>query len=237
MSGGQSSTALVRYQGKAVESGPSTPNTISLPRPVFVQHPSSELAALQEVFPAPQQAMIPVRDRVSRVTRYLAIWNLPVYYYWTEVLDWLRVAVEDADWPEVTRILRTQEEGHQVYWLQMKSAAGARSIRGVLSQHRIGDSPSLAVSVVEDKEWNCRNSSYRDAWSKEWGMEIESRLGWTKTTADRQVLPADAHSRPLPGPMHLSPVPIPMVAPPVASSSSLTLSRQSPRPRVPLHQH
>ncbi|KJA15698.1 hypothetical protein HYPSUDRAFT_58654 [Hypholoma sublateritium FD-334 SS-4] len=77
----------------------------------FPAHDSVALNSLQNMFPAATTAPVPIienlDDRVK--SRYLMIWNLPVYYVWQNVVDWTTAVLQrignphlymdiDCDW-------------------------------------------------------------------------------------------------------------------------------------------
>ncbi|KAF8176555.1 hypothetical protein BJ912DRAFT_1063872 [Pholiota molesta] len=148
-------------------------------RALFPEPPPPRFATLREIGPGGQSSI-------------LAISNLPVYYLWIDVLSWLRDALTLVNRPRIDRVLRTLEDGYQVFWIKMRTPTDASTLRGLLAGRRVSDSPFLRVDFVDGNVYSSRCTLYRDAWSPSHGMELENRLEYRPTALDRmKVVPLE----------------------------------------------
>ncbi len=149
---------------------------------------------------------LPVLRFVGVESRVLAVTNLPDYFVWFDVLNWLRTGLNRAGRSSVRRILRSVEpSGEQVFWLRMASVRDAATLRGVLADRVVAGSPPLHVHFVHSDLYSSRSSAFRDAWSPQHGMEMRNRPGIPPPLWDRLALPPpDLRPASLPEPIEPS---------------------------------
>ncbi|KAF8162017.1 hypothetical protein BJ912DRAFT_1069061 [Pholiota molesta] len=196
-----------------------------------------DAARLEVLFPRPPPPSFPILSEIGarKQSSILAISNLPVFYHWVDVLAWLRSALNLVNRPHVERVLRSQEDGFQVFWVKLRNPTEAATLRGLLHDRRVAGCPLLRVDFVSGDVYSARCTAHRDAWSPVFGMEIENRPRTTGTIYDRVGL-VDPADRPADAPAVSDPFPAkdfldrfddppPVLAdPPEASSSSLPLA-------------
>ncbi|KAF8157392.1 hypothetical protein BJ912DRAFT_936906 [Pholiota molesta] len=196
-----------------------------------------DAARLEVLFPRPPPPSFPILSEIGarKQSSILAISNLPVFYHWVDVLAWLRSTLNLVNRPHVERVLRSQEDGFQVFWVKLRNPTEAATLRGLLHDRRVAGCPLLRVDFVSGDVYSARCTAHRDAWSPVFGMEIENRPRTTGTIYDRVGL-VDPADRPADAPAVSDPFPAkdfldrfddppPVLAdPPEASSSSLPLA-------------
>lgn len=197
------------------------------PSPVWtvaVRQPARDLERLQELIPAAPRNVVPILREFGAETRFLVVSNLPVYYAWGDVMQWLRRAVHAAGFPEVLRVLRSAEAGHQIFLVALRTVTGAAALRGVMSQRFVADSPDMCADFVSAQTYSNHSSAYRDAWSPDYGMEVDNRPKSGLTLRDRLHVPPVG-----PRPSHLPPpltdLPKTFLAPPPAPVQPSTRRR------------
>ena len=149
----------------------------------------ADLARLRELFPPTPTDIVPGLRRIGSESRFLAVTNLPLYYVWSDVLRWLRSGLPSIRRPRITRVLRTIEDGYQVFWVVLKTVTEAAALRGLLSERVIDDSPALRVVFADPGDYSSRASVFRDAWSPKFGMELDNRPKTEVSIYDRLALP------------------------------------------------
>ncbi|KAF9470058.1 hypothetical protein BDN70DRAFT_940125 [Pholiota conissans] len=99
--------------------------------------PPLDRQRLRELFPDVPPPAFPVLLDVDNggQSSILVVTNLPVYFLWINVLEWLRSALPLVSRPRVDRVLRTLEDGHQVFWVKLRTITEAAALRGLFSQY------------------------------------------------------------------------------------------------------
>lgn len=160
----------------------------------FPAHDPAALTTLQNMFPAVTTAPVPIiEDLDERVkSRYLMIWNLPVYYVWQNVVEWTTAVLQRVGNPHLVRMVRTNESGFQIFWMRFQTVEGAQRFRGVVQGHLLRmDNTRVNCDFVHLNEYNGANGRSSDYWSLDDGLS-HNRLITAAEFSDEYTRPMDA---------------------------------------------
>ena len=133
---------------------------------------SSHAPRLDEIFPIPSVPPLPTMSHIwEGSSKFLIIWNLPVYYTWEYVLREIRSLLSFTHDAKLNRILRTNEAGTQVFWLAFNSPKSATNFRGIVEGRHTSTLPDIKCSFVSDNEYSSVCGSARNAWSSKFGYQ------------------------------------------------------------------
>ncbi|KJA13697.1 hypothetical protein HYPSUDRAFT_59756 [Hypholoma sublateritium FD-334 SS-4] len=152
-------------------SPPSIPSasTSTLPAPfVFPAQDSATITSLVQMFPAASVAPVAVAENVEAraLSKYLMLWNLPAYYIWQHVVNWVCSVLPRIGDPYLKYIVCTNESGFQIFWMRFDTEEGAQRFRAVAQGSRLGaDGTRVCCDFVERNEYNSANGRSSDRWS------------------------------------------------------------------------
>jgi hypothetical protein len=138
----------------------------------------SQLSTLQNLFPVPTHPPIPVASVISQNTHgpCLAIWNLPPYYLWEDVVAWTLSLLPKIGNPPLDRILRSNENGTSIFWFKFRTTMGAVAFRGLVAARQMvvgGQIIHCDFVFNDDYSGACGRST--DYWSST-GLSYERSL-------------------------------------------------------------
>lgn len=168
-------------------------STSTIPAPfVFPAQDPETVASLTELFPAASVAPVEVAENVEARTlsRFLILWNLPTYYIWQHVVNWVCSVLPHIGDPHLKCIVRTNESGFQIFWMKFLTKEGAQRFRGVVQGLRLGaDETRVSCDFVKLDEYNGANGRSSDRWTAK-GLSHDRSLleGYT----DRYCRPTPA---------------------------------------------
>ncbi|KJA21724.1 hypothetical protein HYPSUDRAFT_55253 [Hypholoma sublateritium FD-334 SS-4] len=146
----------------------------------YMKRPNEEsLQSLNSLFPALEEAPMDVRDVIARGTRtkFLAIWNFPVYFLWKHVVEWVLMVLDDLPKVILERVLRTNQDGNQVFWLKFNDEESATSFRGTVSRRRLWPGGQYCYcDFIINSDYAGANGRSSDFWQPEGlshGRELE----------------------------------------------------------------
>lgn len=94
------------------------------------------------------------------------LWNLPTYYIWQHVVTWVCSILPLIDDPYLGRIVRTNESGFQIFWMQFRTVEGAQRFRGVVQGLLLGpDETRINCDFVKQDEFNGAGGRSSDQWT------------------------------------------------------------------------
>ncbi len=134
----------------------------------FPSQDSETMASLTNLFPAATSAPVPVvKDAQNRAkSRYLMLWNLPAFYLWQHVVNWVCSILALINNPYLDRIVCTNESGFQIFWLRFRAAGGAQRFRGIVQDGTLGsDGILVQCDFVDQNEFNGANGRSADHWT------------------------------------------------------------------------
>lgn len=133
-------------------------STSTLPSPfVFPTQDPETVASLREMFPAPTAAPVAIAGGVEARTlsRYLMLWNLPVYYIWQHIINWVCSILPRIGDPYLECVVRTNESGFQNFWMKFRIEEGAQRFRGVVQGLLLGnDETRVNCDFVKLNQYN-----------------------------------------------------------------------------------
>lgn len=74
------------------------------------------------------------------------LWNQPTYYIWQQVVTWACSILPLIGDPILGRIVRTNESGFQILWMQFRTEEGAQRFPGVVQGLLLGPDDTLTLS-------------------------------------------------------------------------------------------
>lgn len=117
-----------------------------------------------EVFPAPDQSPVSRLALMCSQTPFLIIWNIPNLFTWDDILLWVQETLPLAWNAWLTKLMRTCEQGLQVFWLVFKTAKEASTFRGI-AENRVTDKGHTArCDFVSLSEYSGACGHCRDIW-------------------------------------------------------------------------
>lgn len=159
-------TTQLQNGGQSVSLAVASSSTAVIP--YSIPRPSDEqLKILNDIFPALEEAPMQVRDVIVRGTRtrFLTIWNFPVYFLWKHVVEWVIEVLDDLPKVSLLRVLRTNQDGYQVFWFKFDKEESATNFRGSVSRRRLWPGGQYCYSdFVIDSDYAGANGRSSDFW-------------------------------------------------------------------------
>lgn len=189
------SPVVMRDVSPPAPSVPPSPPALTSTLPAAFAFPAQDpetMASLVEMFPAATVAPVPVAENVEAraLSKYLILWNLPAYYIWQHVVNWVCSILPLIGDPPLACIVRTNESGFQVFWMKFRTEEGAQRFRGVAHGVRLGpDETRASCDFVKLDEYNGANGRSFDRWSPE-GLSYDRSL--LEDYSDRYCRPTQA---------------------------------------------
>ncbi|KAF9541310.1 hypothetical protein CPC08DRAFT_770635 [Agrocybe pediades] len=139
------------------------------------QNPSS-LAAPQAPhlaldFPIPVNPLVPVLRTINEEgrSRFLIIWNLPVYHLWENAVAWIETVLPLVPSVKLQRVIRSNEGGQQVFWLAFQSPDQASTFRGQVAGRLTEGGTEIACDFVSPELYCSATGSQPPFWSPKAG--------------------------------------------------------------------
>ena len=119
------------------------------------------------------------------------LWNLPAFYLWQHVVNWVCSILSLINDPYLDRIVRTNESGFQIFWLRFRTEGGAQRFRGIVQDVTLGSDSEILVhcDFVEQNEFNGANGRSADHWTHKGLSDNRSTLD---KFSDHYCRPANA---------------------------------------------
>lgn len=165
------------------------------PPPPYSSHSSELIPAgripgrVMDMFPVLQQSPVSVMPQISQgsQTRFLLLWNVPVIYTWDNIMSWVLETVRLCYGAQLTKVQRSNEGGHQVFWLTFASEHDAVTFRGVVADRWTRNGHLVKCDFVSRDEYNSIGGRCVDKWEK--------RRGFIGTFDPKDTFPTDARPR------------------------------------------
>lgn len=164
-------TALAVIESQAADGSTSRMEGIassSTNLSLIISRPGPEaMESLRELFPPATTTPVRVEETLvaKANSKFLVLWNLPNYYLWQHVIEWVHRVRSLIGNPAIERIIRTNESGFQIFWMKFKHPYGALRFRGLISGHQLqGDEARICCDFVPLDEYNGANGMSSDRW-------------------------------------------------------------------------
>lgn len=159
-------TTQLQNGGQNVSLAVASSSTAVIPYSIPI--PSEEqLQTLNEIFPTLAEAPMQVRDVIVKGTRtrFLTIWNFPVYFLWRHVVEWIIEVLDDLPKVSLRRVLRTNQDGYQVFWFKFDKEESATNFRGSVDRRRLWPGGQYCYcDFVIDSDYAGANGRSSDFW-------------------------------------------------------------------------
>lgn len=134
--------------------------------------PIRDRDALDALLPAPLAPSFPVLTSLAAraQTRFLCIWSMAVFFTWDDVTVWINNILASTK-GHIVRVVRTNEDGSQVFWLKMGSSRDAATFRGLVAGANTSDMKNIGCDFVHGDMYSRANGRSRDFWSPETGLQ------------------------------------------------------------------
>ncbi|KAF9549478.1 hypothetical protein CPC08DRAFT_755264 [Agrocybe pediades] len=171
--------------------------------------------SLALAFPAPSTSQVPVLSTINEEgrSRFLIIWNLPLYHTWKSVIIWTKGVLTLVPSVRLMRVIRTNVGGEQVFWLAFKSPDQASTFRGQVAGRKAEGGVVVACEFVSQNEYCSVTGNQPPSWEPDadkftGGLtehslltDLEVARQPSLTLADRlglQVAPENVWTHPVP---------------------------------------
>ncbi|KAF9541393.1 hypothetical protein CPC08DRAFT_730812 [Agrocybe pediades] len=171
-----STTAVVPYDAQiAVTPQEAQLAVVPYDAQLALQNPGS-LAAPQAPhlalnFPIPANPLVPVLRTINEegLSRFLIIWNLPVYHLWENAVAWIETVLPLVPSVKLQRVIRSNEGGQQVFWLAFQSPDQASTFRGQVAGRLTEGGTEIACDFVSPELYCSATGSQPPFWSPKAG--------------------------------------------------------------------
>lgn len=168
---------------------------------VVARIPIRDREALDALLPAPLAPSFPILTSLAAraQTRFLCIWSLAVFFTWDDVTQWIRRILASAK-VEIVRIVRTNEDGSQVFWLKMRSSRDAAMFRGLVAGANTSDMRNIGCDFVHGDTYSKASGRSHDFWSPVEGFRADVNPSAPFSSALRPTLRDRIAQTPTEGP-------------------------------------
>ncbi|KAF9542451.1 hypothetical protein CPC08DRAFT_802033 [Agrocybe pediades] len=142
-----------------------------------------DTASLTLSFPTPTTLRVPILSTINEEgrSRFLIIWNMPLYQTWARVTTWIKAVLTLVSSARLMRVIRTNVEGEQVFWLAFRKVDHASSFRGQVAGREAEGGVIVACEFVSQDEYCSVTGNQPPSWNPETntfsgGLTIQSLL-------------------------------------------------------------
>jgi hypothetical protein len=141
---------------------------------VVVQNPIRDRETLEALIPAPLAPSFPILTSLAAraQTKFLCIWSMAVFFTWDDVTRWIHNILASAK-VQISRVVRTNEDGSQVFWLKMGSTRDAAIFRGLVAGANTSDLENIGCDFVQGDQYSKACGRSHDFWSPAKGFQSE----------------------------------------------------------------
>ena len=136
------------------------------------QNPIQDREMLDALIPAPLAPSFPVLTSLAAraQTKFLCIWSVAVFFTWDDVTQWIRNILASAK-VQISRVVRTNEGGSQVFWLKMGSTRDAATFRGLVAGANTLDLENIGCDFIHGDMYSKASGRSHDFWSPAKGFQ------------------------------------------------------------------
>ena len=136
------------------------------------QNPIRDREMLDALIPAPSAPSFPVLTSLAAraQTKFLCIWSVAVFFTWDDVTQWIHNILASAK-VQISRVVRTNEGGSQVFWLKMGSTCDAATFRGLVAGANTLDLENIGCDFIHGDMYSKASGRSHDFWSPAKGFQ------------------------------------------------------------------
>jgi hypothetical protein len=136
------------------------------------QNPIRDREMLDALIPAPFAPSFPILTSLAAraQTKFLCIWSVAVFFTWDDVTRWISNILASTK-VQITRVVRTNEDGSQVFWLKMGSTRDAAIFRGLVAGANTSDLENIGCDFIHGDLYSKASGKSRDIWSPAKGFQ------------------------------------------------------------------